>query len=107
MIGLPVDEEALAARWWGEPKPRGPKPIRQRPVPARSADPAEEEEAPPTAAPPTAAPPDLPPGLKLIGKPGPYDHRFAIGHDHIGPVIHGLPPLRTRGDEPPKEPESS
>ena len=57
MIGLPVDEEALAARWWGEPKPRGPKPIRQRPVPARSADPAEEEEAPPTAAPPTGAPP--------------------------------------------------
>jgi hypothetical protein len=106
MIGLPVDEEALAARWWGEPRPRGPKPIRQRPVPAGKTDPAGEE-APPGAASGDAASGDLAPGLKLIGKPGPYDRRYAIGRDHVGPVIHGLDPLRVRGDEPPKDPESS
>ena len=112
MIGLPVDEEALATRWWGEPRPRGPKPL-------------------PTAGPGAGTPPrggttgatprggirgggiwgggsgDLAPGLQIIGKPGPYDRRYAIGHDHVGPVLHGLDPLRVRGDEPPKDPEPS
>ena len=87
MIGLPVDEEALAARWWGEPKPKGPKPVRQQPVRAASADPAQDEA-------PSTPPSHLAPGLQLIGKPGPYDRRYAIGHDHVGPVLHGLPPLR-------------
>jgi hypothetical protein len=100
MIGLPVDEEALAARWSGEPKPKGPKPILQMPVRAGSADPAETE--------PKMEASQLAPGLKLIGKPGPYDRRYAIGHDHVGPVLHGLDPLRVRGDEGrPDGPESS
>ena len=35
MIGLPVDEEALRERFWGEPKPRGPKPILPTPAETR------------------------------------------------------------------------
>ncbi|MGO8863009.1 MAG: hypothetical protein ACLQRH_19925 [Acidimicrobiales bacterium] len=99
MIGLPVDGKALAARWSGEPKSKGPKPIRQGAVGVGSAAAAQDEAPPP-------APPNLAPGLQLIGKPGPYDRRYAIGHDHVGPVLHGLPPLRERGDEgPPNGPE--
>ena len=92
MIGLPFDEEAFAARWSGEPKPKGPKPILE--MPAKAGGPA-----------PGDAP--LAPGLQLIGKPGPHDRRYALGRDHIGPVLHGLPPLRPRGDgSPSKEPGS-
>jgi hypothetical protein len=95
MIGLPVDEDTFP-RWWTEPQPRGPKPILARPgkpgEPAAGAGP--EEESSPT---PPDGPP-LPPGAHLIGQPGPYDRRYALGRDKIGPVIHGLPPLHTRDD---------
>jgi hypothetical protein len=91
MIGLPVDEEALRERFWGEPKPKGPKPILKVPSVAGSAE-AEET--------------GLAPGMEIIGKPGPHDRRYALGRDHIGPVIHGLPPLRPRPESPPA-PESS
>jgi hypothetical protein len=93
MIGLPVDEEALAARWSGPPKPRGPKPILAMPARAEQAEPVDTS---------------LPPGLELIGKPGPHDRRYALGSDEYGPVIHGLPPLYPRdGDQAPSAPESS
>jgi len=86
MIGLPVDEEALRQRFWGEPKPRGPKPILK--VPSK-AGPAEAEDT------------GLAPGMAIIGKPGPHERRYALGRDHIGPVIHGLPPLQSRPASPP------
>jgi hypothetical protein len=91
MIGLPIDEEALRERFWGEPKPRGPKPILQVPSKAGAAE-AEDT--------------GLAAGLAIIGKPGPHDRRYALGRDHIGPVIHGLPPLQPRPESPPA-PESS
>jgi hypothetical protein len=91
MIGLPVDEEALRERFWGEPKPKGPKPILK--VPQKGGAAASEDAS-------------LPPGSEIIGKPGPHDRRYALGRDHIGPVIHGLPPLQPR-PEPPSTPESS
>ena len=91
MIGLPVDEEALRERFFGEPKPRGPKPILTVPPKAGAAE-AEDT--------------GVGPGMELIGKPGPHDRRYALGRDHIGPVIHGLPPLQPR-PEPPPAPESS
>jgi hypothetical protein len=100
MIGLPVDEAAMAARWSGEPKPKGPKPILEMPSKAGGSVPADE----PTSPTPSS---ELAPGLHLIGKPGPYDRRYALGRDAVGPVLHGLPPLRQRGDGPPSGPESS
>ena len=48
----------------------------------------------------------LPPGWSLIGKPGPYDRRYAISHDAIGPVINGLNPLRERPGRSVPEPEA-
>jgi hypothetical protein len=93
MIGLPVDEDALRERFWGEPKPKGPNPILTAPAKAGAAG-AEAEDT------------GLAPGMALIGKPGPHDRRYALGRDEVGPVIHGLPPLRTRPESPPA-PESS
>jgi hypothetical protein len=90
MIGLPVDEEAFMERFYGEPKPRGPQPILKTPTKGGAA--ASEET-------------DLAPGLQIIGQPGPHDRRYALGHDHIGPVLHGLPPLQPRPPSP--APESS
>jgi hypothetical protein len=87
MIGLPVDQEALRERFWGEPKPRGPKPILHTPADAAAAE-AEDTV--------------LAPGMAIIGKPGPHDRRYALGRDDFGPVIHGLPPLRPRPDPPPE-----
>ena len=87
MIGLPVDEEALRERFWGEPKPRGPKPILKTPTNAAAAD-AEDT--------------GLAPGMAIIGKPGPHDRRYALGRDDFGPVIHGLPPLQPRPEPPPE-----
>lgn len=87
MIGLPVDEEALRERFWGEPKPRGPKPILKTPTNAAAAD-AEDT--------------GLAPGMAIIGKPGPHDRRYALGRDDFGPVIHGLPPLQPRPESPPE-----
>jgi hypothetical protein len=95
MIGLPVDEEALRERFWGEPKPKGPNPILNAPAKAGAAG-----------AGAGADDTGLAPGMALIGKPGPHDRRYALGRDDVGPVIHGLPPLRPR-PESPTAPESS
>jgi hypothetical protein len=92
MIGLPVDEEALRERFWGEPKPKGPNPILKAPGKAAPAGAEAEADADDTA---------LAPGMALIGKPGPHDRRYALGRDDVGPVIHGLPPLRPRPQSPP------
>jgi hypothetical protein len=93
MIGLPVDEEALRERFWGEPKPKGPNPILA--VPSKAAAAGADDTA-------------VAPRMQIIGKPGPHDRRYALGRDDIGPVIHGLPPLRPRPrPESPPAPESS
>jgi hypothetical protein len=103
MIGLPVDEEALRERFWGEPKPKGPNPILNAPAKAGAAGAGAEAEAGAEAG---ADDTGLAPGMALIGKPGPHDRRYALGRDDVGPVIHGLPPLRPRPESPPA-PESS
>jgi hypothetical protein len=91
MIGLPVDEEAFRERFYGEPKPKGPKPILKMPSQGGAAE---------------SGGTGVAPGMSIIGKPGPHDRRYALGRDHIGPVIHGLPPLQPR-PESPSAPESS
>jgi hypothetical protein len=88
MIGLPHDEEAFKERFYGEPPPRGPKPILKTPTKAGSGQAGSGQ----------PGETGLAPGMQLIGKPGPHDRRYAIGRDHIGPVIHGLPPLESRQD---------
>jgi hypothetical protein len=75
MIGLAGSEEAFMERMRADPPPRGP----------------------------VVADESLPPGSSLIGKPGPYDRRYALGHDHIGPKVWGLPPLRSRDQNPPAD----
>jgi hypothetical protein len=35
-----------------------------------------------------------------IGQPRPHDRRYFGGRDHMGGVIHGLPPLQPRPDHP-------
>jgi hypothetical protein len=46
---------------------------------------------------------DLPPGTNLIGKPGPYDRRYALGNDHVGVQLQSFPPLRSRDEKPSSE----
>jgi hypothetical protein len=46
---------------------------------------------------------DLPPGTSLIGKPGPYDRRYALGTDRVGVQLQAFPPLRSRDDKPSSE----
>jgi hypothetical protein len=97
MIGLAGSEERFMARMNAEPRPRGPKPLLPSPAEVRRARQAAAEAATAAAA---VADGSLPPGSTLIGKPGPYDRRYALGHDHIGPKVWGLPPLRTRDEKP-------
>jgi hypothetical protein len=99
MIGLPVDEEAMRARLFGGPRPRGPKPLLPAPGEARRQAASEAVAQSPAEGEPEGEP--LPPGMTLIGKPRPHDRRYALGRDDIGPVIHGLPPLRPRHPDPP------
>jgi len=101
MIGLPHDEEAFKERFYGEPPPRGPKPILKMPAKAGSGQSGSGQSGSGQ-----SGETGLAPGMQLIGKPGPHDRRYAIGRDHIGPVIHGLPPLQPR-PEPPSTPASS
>ena len=70
MIGLPVDEDGLQERFFGEPKPRGPKPILKMPTKAGAGESADAGESEDTG---------LAPGMQLIGKPGPHDRRYALG----------------------------
>jgi hypothetical protein len=95
MIGLRGSEEEFLARMAADPPPRGPRPILPSPAEMREARRAASEKAQSAGGEGDAT---LPPGWTLIGKPGPYDRRYAMSHDHIGPVIHGLPPLRERPD---------
>ena len=95
MIGLRGSEEEFLARMAADPPPKGPRPILASPAEMRSARRAASETAQSGDGEEGAT---LPPGWTLIGKPGPYDRRYAISHDHMGPVINGLPPLRERPD---------
>jgi hypothetical protein len=111
MLGLPVDHQALAARWWGTPQPRGPKPVLDPPfrtgdsqsdeakgvgeTDAMTASAASIDELTRGGAATTAV--GSRPQSDIIGKPGPFDRRYALGTDAHGlPVIRGLPPLRER-----------
>jgi hypothetical protein len=81
-----------------DPPSRGPKPLLPSPAEMRQARRAAAEGG-------ASVPEDesLPPGSSLIGKPGPYDRRYALGYDHIGPKVWGLPPLRSRDEKPPPD----
>jgi hypothetical protein len=103
--GTPTEdfETRVMERLSEPPGPKGPKPVLPRPGAGAAAAAAT---APEEAAAATAEPDDgsLPPGMQLIGRPGPYDRRYAMGSDALGHVIHGLPPLRTRPPTPPQTP---
>jgi hypothetical protein len=104
MPGISPDTEEMAERWSGPPKPRGPKPVLSGsgaagPGPTAGSGPGGSEEDEPD---------PVPPGASIIGQPGPYNRRYALGSDKYGPVIHGLSPLRRRPPPPPPSaPESS
>jgi hypothetical protein len=98
MIGLAGSEEAFMERMRADPPPRGPKPLLPSPAEMRQARRAAAEGVAPV---PEGE--SLPPGSSLIGKPGPYDRRYALGYDHIGPKVWGLPPLRSRDEKPPPD----
>jgi hypothetical protein len=100
MIGLAGSGEAFMERMRADPPPRGPKPLLPSPAEARQ---ARREAAEGTASSPEDA--SLPPGSSLIGKPGPYERRYALGSDHMGPKLWGLPPLRARDEKPPVDEE--
>jgi hypothetical protein len=98
IISVAGSEEAFMERMRADPPPRGPKPLLPSPAEMREARRAAAEQR-------ASVPEDasLPPGSSLIGKPGPYANRFALGYDHIGPKLLGLPPLRSRDETPPQE----
>jgi len=115
MIGLAGSEEAVMERLRAEPAPKGPIPLLPSPAEARQARLAAAE-ANGTAAQSGEAPGSgssplrgldmtvgLPPGSTLIGKPGPYDRRWAMGSDHVGAQIQGFDPVLSRDDKPPPE----
>jgi len=123
MIGLPFDEAAFVASFSGEPKPRGPKPILEVPgqngagasdgTAAASAGAASDGTAAASAGAASAGAASagaasagaiLPPGFQIVGKPGPYDRRYAIGRNAGGPVIRWVPPQEERPDSPPESP---
>jgi len=99
MIGL-RDSEAEAMEWLTRPPgPKGPRPILPSPAETRearraAAQQAQQSETGGTGG--TGGDATLPAGWTIIGQPGPYDRRYAMGSDKLGPVIHGLPPLRER-----------
>jgi len=98
VIAVPGSEEAFMERMRAEPPPRGPKPLLPSPAEMREARRvAAEREAS------VSEDESLPPGSKLMGQPGPYANRFALGYDHIGPKLLGLPPLRSRDETSPPE----
>jgi hypothetical protein len=117
--GIPGSEEPVMARLNGPPRPKGPKPLLPSPAETRAARQAAAagggsggpEAAGGASAGVASAGGDsaggdsgdggsvtdgLPPGTKLMGNPGPYDRRWAIGYDAIGPKVWGLSPLRER-----------
>jgi hypothetical protein len=98
MIGLPVDEEAMRAKLFAGPRPRGPKPLLPAPSEARQRNAGGAAGAEPAAEPEGES---LPEGWTLIGQPRPHDRRYALSTDELGTVIHGLDPLRPRPDVTP------
>jgi len=98
MIGL-RDSEAEVMAWFERPRPpKGPRPILPSPAETRAArrDAAQQaQQSQPTE---TDGEATLPTGMTLIGRPGPYDRRYAMGRNRGGRVIVGLPPLRERPD---------
>jgi hypothetical protein len=126
MRGLPGSGEETLERMAAEPGPRGPIPLLPSPAEARQArraggggpsGGASGGGASPNGGGPSgsggatgAVDPDdvmfgVPPGKKLIGKPGPYDRRYYMGHDFMGSKIVGLDPLREKPR--PERPSSS
>jgi hypothetical protein len=109
--GSPGSEEEFMQRMKAEPKPKGPKPLLPSPAEVRAA----RQAAAAAAVGGASASGDggsssgpsvkdgLPPGTTLIGKPGPYDRRYAISIDDSGPKIWGLDPLLTREQKPPAD----
>ena len=91
-----------------DPPPKGPIPLLPTPAEARQARLAAAEG---NGASQAGASRDsgidmtvgLPPGSTLIGKPGPYDRRYAIGYDHVGAQIQGFDPVLSRDDKPSTE----
>jgi len=103
--GRPPGPEVME-HLFGEPKPKGPKPVLTTwpggPAPGPSGTPPDGGSGTPPDG-PSGTPPDggsPSPEMSIIGKPGPYDRRYAIGEDKYGPFIHGLPPLETRPPRP-------
>ncbi len=105
--GTPGSRERVMARLNGPPRPKGPKPLLPSPAETRAA------RAAAAGAADSGGPGDggsggggsdsggsvhdgLPPGTTLMGRPGPYDRRWALGSDALGPKVWGLPPLRER-----------
>jgi hypothetical protein len=116
MIGLAGSGEAALERLRAEPRPKGPIPLLPSPAEVREARRASQASqakgnagggggAAGGAARDTSydVHADLPPGTSLIGRPGPYDRRYVMGHDEIGHKIIGLDPLRSREDGPNSE----
>ena len=96
MIGL-RDSEAEVMAWFARPRPpKGPRPILPSPAETRAARRAAAQQPPQAET--NGGEATLPDGWTIIGQPGPYDRRYALGSDSMGLVIHGLPPLRERPD---------
>ncbi len=97
--GTPGSREAFMERRNAPPKPKGPIPLLPSPAETRAA-----QRAAGAAAASGGSDADdgrtvedgLPPGTKLMGRPGPYDRRWAMGEDKYGPKVWGLDPLRER-----------
>jgi hypothetical protein len=112
MRGLPGSGEETLERMAAEPGPRGPIPLLPSPAEARRVAEGGGPDGGGSGgggAPAEVDPDDVmfgvPPGKKLIGKPGPYDNRYYMGHDFMGSKIVGLDPLRERPR--PERPSSS
>jgi hypothetical protein len=110
MHGLAGSREETMERLAAEPGPLGPIPLLPSPAEARQARLAatgggaggtSSNGATSTSTSGDGVDPDdvmvgVPPGRKLIGKPGPYDRRYYMGEDHMGAKIVGLDPLREK-----------
>lgn len=101
MHGLPGSREETMARLGAEPGPRGPIPLLPSPAEGRQARAAGAAAAAGGGSSGDGVDPDdvtvgVPPGMKLIGKPGPYDRRYYMGEDRMGAKIVGLGPLREK-----------
>jgi hypothetical protein len=95
MKGVQGSEQEFLDRMAAAPAPKGPRPILPSPAEMREARRAASDTAQHGDIEGDAT---LPAGWSLIGKPGPYDRRYALSSDEMGAVINGLDPLRQRPD---------